>query len=245
MDAVAALERVCAAGWPAQVTEHLGDWLLRAAGGFSGRANSALAVGDPGLEVPDALAEVQRFATRHGVAPRAQVVQTTPWEAAVQRAGWAVDDTGPVSVQVALLPDITDGPHGGGAEIEVTDAPTPDWWQLVAGTTRPGESQRAVLLGGVVGFGLARIDGEVVGAVRAALVDDWVHLARLAIDPARRGRGLGRALTAAASDWAQQRGARHAVLQVSLHGTAAWRVYSTLGFTEHHSYRYWAPPGRE
>lgn len=245
--AVADLERVCAAGWPAQVTEPLGDWLLRAAAGFSGRANSALAVGDPGLEVPDALAEVQRFAARHGVAPRAQIVRATPWEAAVERAGWAVDDTTPVSVEVARLPVITGGPHrgadiGDGAGIEIADAPTPDWWQLVVGTTRPSESQRAVLLGGVVGFGFARIDGEVVGAVRASLVDDWVHLARLAIDPARRRQGLGRALTAAASDWGRRRGARHAVLQVSLHDTAAWRLYSSLGFTVHHSYRYWAPP---
>lgn len=239
--AVTDLERVCAAAWPAQLTEPLGDWLLRAAGGFSRRANSALAVGDPGLDVPDALVEVQRFAARHGLAPRAQVVRATPWEAAIERAEWAVDDTTPVSVQVARLPDVTGASHDG-TGIEITDTPTPDWWQLVTGTTRPSEPQRAVLLGDVVGFGLARIDGEVVGAVRAALVDDWVHLARLTIDPTRRRQGLGLALTAAAGDWGRQRGARQAVLQVSLHDTAAWRLYSSLGFAEHHSYRYWAPP---
>ncbi len=239
--AVADVERVCAAGWPAQVTQQLGDWLLRAAGGFSRRANSALVVGDPGLAVPDALAEVQRFAGRHGVAPRAQVVQTTPWEAAVQRAGWAVDDAAPVSVQVAPLADVTHGPQTG-ADVEISDSPTSDWWQLVAGTTHPSGSQRAVLLGGVVGFGLARIDDEVVGAVRAALIDEWVHLARLTIDPARRRQGLGQALTAAVGDWAQQRRARHAVVQVELHNMAADRLYAALGFTEHHRYRYWLPP---
>lgn len=242
LDAVTQLERVCASGWPAPVTRPLGDWLLRAAGGFTGRANSALAVGDPGLAIPEALAEVRRFAARHDVAPRAQVVQTTPWEAAVERAGWAVDDPDPVSVRVARLVDVVDRVPAGTTDIEVADAPGPDWWRLVAGTTYPSEAQRAVLLGGVVGFGLARIDGEVIGAVRAALVDEWVHLARLAIDPAWRRQGLGRALTAAASAWAQQRGAHHAVLQVSLANTAACRLYATLGFAEHHRYRYWAPP---
>ncbi len=241
LDAVTQLERVCARGWPAPVTRSLGDWLLRAAGGFTGRANSALAVGDPGCAIPEALDEVRRFAAQHGVTPRAQVVQTTPWEAAVERAGWAVDDPDPVSVQVARLPAVADRATAGG-DVEVADAPGPDWWRLVAATTQPGEAQRAVLLGGVVGFGLARVDGEVVGAVRAALVDEWVHLARLAIDPAHHGRGLGRALTVAACGWAQQRGARHAVLQVLRANTAADRLYAGLGFTEHHRYRYWAPP---
>lgn len=241
LDAVTRLERVCAGGWPAPDTEPLGDWLLRAAGGFTRRANSALAVGDPGVTVPDALAAVQRFAARHGVAPRAQVVQTTPWEASVQRAGWTADETGPVSVRAARLAEVVDGSPGE-VDIELADAPTADWWRLVAGTTRPSEPCRAVLLGGVVGFGLARVDDEVVGALRAALVDDWVHLARLAIDPARRDQGLAPALTAAACTWARQRGARHGVLQVSRHNTAAERLYAALGFTEHHRYRYWLPP---
>ncbi len=42
------LERRAALGWRAPEEERLGDWLLRAADGFTGRANSALANGDPG-----------------------------------------------------------------------------------------------------------------------------------------------------------------------------------------------------
>ena len=41
------LEQRAALGWRAPEEERVGDWLLRAAGGFTGRANSALAVGDP------------------------------------------------------------------------------------------------------------------------------------------------------------------------------------------------------
>lgn len=260
LDAVMRLERVCARAWPAPVTEPLGDWLLRAAGGFTARGDSALAIGDPGLAVPDALAEVQRFAARHDVAPRVRLVQTTPWEVAVERAGWTVDDRAPVSVRVARLSDVAgagtdegtdegaDDPAGTRAcppahpaDIEIAEGPTPPWWQLVAGNTRPSKAQRAVLLGGMVGCGLARIGGEVVGAVRAALVDGWMHLARLAIDPAWRGQGLDRALAAGAGAWAQQRGARHAVLEVSLDGAAAEQRCAAPGFTEHHRYRYWHP----
>ena len=42
------LEGAAALHWQAPETERLGDWLLRAAEGFTGRANSALPVGDPG-----------------------------------------------------------------------------------------------------------------------------------------------------------------------------------------------------
>ncbi len=42
------LELAADEAWPAPVRERLGDWILRAAQGWTGRANSALAVGDPG-----------------------------------------------------------------------------------------------------------------------------------------------------------------------------------------------------
>ena len=43
------LALAAAPGWRACEEDRLGDWLLRAAEGFTGRANSALAAGDPGL----------------------------------------------------------------------------------------------------------------------------------------------------------------------------------------------------
>jgi hypothetical protein len=43
------LERAAASGWRGTEEASLGGWLLRAAGGFTGRANSALAIGDPGM----------------------------------------------------------------------------------------------------------------------------------------------------------------------------------------------------
>ena len=53
------LERAAALHWQAPETEPLGEWRLRAAAGFTGRANSALPVGDPGLPLPEAVAAVE------------------------------------------------------------------------------------------------------------------------------------------------------------------------------------------
>src|SRR5436305_8792085 len=41
------LERIVAAGWRADQTQELGGWLLRASGGFTGRANSVLPLAAP------------------------------------------------------------------------------------------------------------------------------------------------------------------------------------------------------
>jgi GNAT superfamily N-acetyltransferase len=59
--AISELEQAAALAWRAPVEERLGGWLLRAAGGFTGRANSALAIGDAGRPVGDAVEAVCRW----------------------------------------------------------------------------------------------------------------------------------------------------------------------------------------
>ncbi len=61
------LERRAALGWRAPEEERLGDWLLRAAGGFTGRANSALAVGDPGQPLDRAAGAVRDWYQARGL----------------------------------------------------------------------------------------------------------------------------------------------------------------------------------
>ena len=67
---VAALELLAARGWRGAEEGALGDWLLRAGGGFTGRANSALVVGDPGLPLPEAVDAVTRWYADRDLLPR-------------------------------------------------------------------------------------------------------------------------------------------------------------------------------
>ena len=55
------LEIIAAKGWRAPEEERLGRWLLRAAQGFTGRANSALAAGEPGVPLAEAVLAVRRW----------------------------------------------------------------------------------------------------------------------------------------------------------------------------------------
>jgi N-acetylglutamate synthase len=257
--AVARLERICADAWPPVARRPLGQWRLRAAGGFTGRANSALVVGDPGMPVAEALDAVRAFAAEHDIPPKAQVATGSPWARAVTAHGWTRDDSHPAGADVAVLvgelpglAELDEQPLEAGedwlADVRFSVAeqrPDPDWWWLSA--DHPvSDAQRHVLTApGLdhVGFGLAREPGgQVVGVVRLVVVDGHLHVARLRVATAYRRHGLGVALMRAAARWGTSRAAaRWCVLQVAERNTAALALYRGLGFRPHHRYQYLAP----
>lgn len=244
--AVVRLEGLCADAWPALVERRLGEWRLRAAGGYTGRANAALAIGDPGLPIPAALEEVRRFAREHGVPPRVHVPVDSPWDRAVATEGWGLDvghaRGAEVSVLVAPVPEAAPEPPDG-ARIELPDRPAADWWRLAVGGP-PTPAQERVLAGAAnTAFGALRDrDGALLGQVRATVVDDHVHISVLEVVPAARRRGHATALLTTAGAWGRERGARWAVLQVALENDGARALYDRLGYVEHHRYRYLVPP---
>lgn len=63
------LQRVAARGWPALETEPLGEWTLRASGGFTRRANSVLPLGDPGVPLDTALERIGQWYAARGLPP--------------------------------------------------------------------------------------------------------------------------------------------------------------------------------
>jgi ribosomal protein S18 acetylase RimI-like enzyme len=244
VDHVDLLERTCADAWPAMVDEPLGEWRLRAAGGFTGRANSALTLGDPGVPMADALTAVRGFAADNGIPATAHVVVGSPVESALAAADWAVNThhpgggeavvmTGPLAGLVGAVPTGMTGP----------DRAPDDWWPLAVGAASPTPAQVRVLGGGEqVGFGTARDEhGAVIGIVRGAVVGDLLHIARLAITPAHRRHGLATGLLAALADWGIGRGAGRCALQVAVPNHGAIALYAKLGCRRHHGYRYWVP----
>jgi GNAT superfamily N-acetyltransferase len=237
------LEIACSRAWPPLVDEPLGDWRLRWADGFTGRANSVLAVGGPGRPVPEALRAVCDFAHDRGIDPMVQVVRDSPNEQAIAAAGWVPATGHGAGHEVAVLTGaLTGGPAGPGAA--VLDEPTPGWWELVLGPGEDSPAARQVLTGGKVGYGVVA-DGDVTAAaVRGALVDGWLHVGRLAVRPEFRRRGLASVLMGALHAWGAEQGADRAVLQVAEGNSGALALYAGLGYALHHRYRYWVPaPG--
>jgi GNAT superfamily N-acetyltransferase len=83
--------------------------------------------------------------------------------------------------------------------------------------------------GGVVLFAVDH--GEVLGTVASIpLTGEVFELAKLAVAPPARGRGIGRALVAAAIEWATSAGAVRLVLSSNSRLEAALRLYESFGF---------------
>ncbi|MDQ3275904.1 MAG: GNAT family N-acetyltransferase [Actinomycetota bacterium] len=253
------LQLICAEGWPAPVTQRLGDWLLRAAGGFTGRANSAAVCGDPGVGVDEALARVISFSVAHGVPPLAQVVVGSAWEQQLLARGW-VDrrpQEGGVLVQVAAVDDALSRRPPGETRVVLRDALTPQWLEVYgrAAGTDPAVARR--LLEGPPTVAFAHVDdaqvsdhptpfvtrqsSRVAGIGRAALTGSWIGLSAVEVRPEHRRRGVGTALVSAMLAWAAERGARRAYLQVTPGNVAAVALYASYGFRTHHRYRYLRP----
>ncbi|WP_199441376.1 GNAT family N-acetyltransferase [Umezawaea beigongshangensis] len=236
------LEHRCADAWPALADEPLGEWRMRAAGGFTGRANSTLTTGDPGIPVERALRRAVDFAAANGIPPTAHVVVGSAAEGAVASAGWRVNLDHPGGAEsVVLTGPVAAFPDSASQQVRIEALPRPTWWKLTA-SADPTPAQRHVLASGpLVGFGVGAVDGEVVAAVRGAVVGDLLHVARLAVRPEHRRRGLATELVSALAAWGAEHGATTVALQVAVHNTAAVRLYDALGCAAHHRYRYWVP----
>jgi N-acetylglutamate synthase len=240
VDLITKLEQECAEAWPALVDEPLGSWRMRAAGGFTGRANSTLTIGDPGVDIASALCRTVDFAARHSIGPCAHVVVDSVAEADIASVKWAVNLDHPGGAEsLVMTGPLSPGTLDGAV---VHDTPPPGWWELTTGSASPTTAQRHVLSSRPgVGYGVVVRDGAVVGAVRGAIVGDLLHVARLAVRPSHRRLGLAAGLLRALYSWAGERGARRQALQVAEHNTAAIRLYEGFGCVEHHRYRYWIP----
>jgi len=237
------------AGWPALVEEPLGGWLLRAADGFSSRANSVLATGDPGVPFDEALSAVRAFYERHGLPPRAQVVVDGDLHRSFEAAGWVParpgqDDTffQLASVSRSLrearrrLPSVV-------PVLSMSTTASESWLRDDPRAMAHPEAAMGVLEGpDEVAFATA--GDPVLAKGRGAYSSDWIGISDVAVDPAHRRQGLARVVIAALLEWGAERGATTAYLQTRGDNPAALALYDELGFVTHHAYRYLKPRPR-
>jgi N-acetylglutamate synthase len=239
-----ALQLVCAAGWLAPLQERLGEWLLRAGGGFTGRANSVLPVGDPGVPLDAALQRVADFYARAGLPTQAQVVVGSDIMDQLLTRGWvsARPDQVDALVQVAPLTRRPGGVRTGRSEVQLTASPGDDWLRRYG---RSGEADPAVvkaLLRSGERVTFAQVGEPAVAIGRAVVTGRWVGLSAVEVEPDQRRQGLGSEMVDALLAWGKAHGARSAYLQTLADNSAAVGLYARYGFRTHHSYRYLRPP---
>jgi len=210
------VHRHVASLWPDVTVEEVGDWVLRAAPPVDGRllrrANSALAMGDPGVALSEALDRVREFAGRHDRPPLAVVEVGSETETALASLGWT--PAGPPPVHTLLAP-VARTRRG-------LPAPPDD-------ALLDEDGDRVTVRLGDVARGRAAVDG------------DWLGLHGVLVDPAHRRRGLARAVVSALLEWGAERGATTAWLHVESDNAAAVALWESAGFRTHHHHRYVRP----
>ncbi|PVX64176.1 GNAT family N-acetyltransferase [Rhodococcus globerulus] len=217
------LEIAAAAGSPGTEQARIDGWLLRI-GHSPHDMDSALPLGEPG-----------------GSASR------TPETLAAIRS-WFADRGRPTTL---MLPDrLGIAPptwiSGGEGIIFAADldnvAPTPPQFTTTIDDARAGDSLMRVATGTI-----GSADTMILASARAAVSDApdgrrWAGLLDLAVADAHRRHGIGTLICTDLLGWSRIQGATHAYLAVPEDNTAAVATARSLGFVEHHRYRYATAP---
>lgn len=232
------LARITSRGWPAVESEPLGDWELRASGGFTGRANSALVVGDPGAGIGSAIDHVTDFYRSRGLPPLAQVIVGSPAEQTFLDHGWQpLHGARPGAiVQVADLGKAAIDP-----EVDVATDLTDDWMSLYPRIEPTQVDAARQVLDGPRTVGFVSIGSPPVAIGRVVVTGEWAGLAAVEVSPGHRRQGLARRIVTTSLAWAAERGADKVYLQTMRDNHAALALYEPFGFTTHHEYRYLTP----
>jgi ribosomal protein S18 acetylase RimI-like enzyme len=241
------LEQIASRGWLGLESRWMGRWLLRASEGFTGRGNSVLPLGDPGLALDAALGEVAQWYGDRGLPGRFQMPLPVMYrlDDAVATRGWRAYDlthvmTGSVAALRELVPARNDLPP-----VEYSDRVSDEWMTLYHYRGRELPPIARTVLGAADHpvFASVRDGGQVIAIVRGALASGWLGVTALEVLPSARRRGLGSHVMRGLADWAAEHGAGSIYLQVDTANEVAVRFYDRLGFYRHHQYQYRLAPG--
>ncbi|MGW4705817.1 GNAT family N-acetyltransferase [Streptomyces sp. NPDC004285] len=237
------LARATARAWRPVESEALGEWTLRAADGFTRRANSVLPLGDPGMPVADALAHVRAWYAARKLP--AYVQTSTGAEgtqellcAALDRHGWRREVS--AEVRIAALAPIGDL-DADVAAVRLSRTVDEAWLRRYQRFEDASPAVRSVLASGPsVWFASVAGTGGAPAAIGRCVVDGrWAGFMAVEVDPGQRRRGLATAVMTALARQALDEGASAAWLQVEADNDGARALYDGMGFAPHHHYHHY------
>lgn len=243
----AAIERAALKAWPGLETEWDGQWVRRAANGYTKRANSVQSL-DPtdDAHAAERIAAAEAWFGARGLPP---VFRVTPLAGPNTLA--ALDDARWDSVDHSYLVAMPLVPVEADARARLflpRDLAFLSAQRRLQGYGEPTtEKLRAVLAAltvparGVVVF---TDEGEPVAAGLMAVADGIVITGNVVTSPAHRRQGYAAAMMRTGLNWAREAGAGVAALNVAAENVPARALYAGLGYRRQYDYRYRVPGRR-
>ena len=238
---IAELEALSTQTWPPNETKNLGSWQIRISDGVTYRANSVFvsgppAFGDPGLEIDQAIDQIERIyaeanlpAVFHLVHPVYQeftnYLLAKGWKEKVG-AAFLVHD-----IEETL--DISETLTKKKLNLLNESAPTPDFLAL-----HNDEVLEKIMNSYPARYLSLRSEGATVATARVAIYESWAIVTRLIVAESHRRQGLAEILMQAAISISQSEGANKMCLQVDRSNIGAQALYDKLGFRLHHTYSF-------
>jgi ribosomal protein S18 acetylase RimI-like enzyme len=247
---IQALEAVSANGWAAPHTAVLDGWVLRAAGGYTRRANSVLPLYDGALPLEEKIEASEQFYQRYRLPTHFKLTEAAqPAELDVVLEGRGYTEAGRTSVQVRDLHQELPDEGLSENELDIRNYPSTIWLDSF--------------------FRMNHIDAAHYGMVRLMLEEHLLFPARFVIvwegvrpvavallvlergyagifdvvvQADSRGQGIGARLMSLLLWQARFEGAHTAYLQVTHANRVAWRLYGRLGFSPLYDYWYRRQP---
>lgn len=257
---LASLNTLASQAWSLETTPYAG-WTMRAAEGYTRRANSVLPVPfDMNVDIEEALAFVERWYAARSLPPTFQMfdgVEPAGLDLALRERGYIDGDIEAlVLARDIRAPHLTDAETGAedgrGVRMTIASTPSEEWanaWIESAGGeegARDAADLACRLIESAPGEALlvSAWDGDrVIGTVYGSLQDKHVGIFCLATHRDARRRGVAAQLVQSLLAWSAQQDARVAYLQVEAENEAALALYERLGFEQVGSYHYLTRPG--
>ncbi|WP_429194099.1 GNAT family N-acetyltransferase [Kitasatospora sp. MAP12-15] len=238
------LQRIAARGWPAVEQEPLGEWTLRASAGFTRRANSVQALGDPGRPLSEAMAQVRQWYAARGLPAVFEVCSPgSPDEltAELAKLGAGLSPTLVRTAPLAPLTRLGRSPE----RVRLSRTAGPGWlaaYRRSAGDPAVDRAALQVLHGGPSVW-FATVPGDDPAGLPAAIgrcvIDgSWACFGAIEVRPDLRRQGLAGTVMAVLAARAAEEGATGGYLQVEAENAGAIALYDGLGFTTSHTYHY-------
>jgi GNAT superfamily N-acetyltransferase len=229
------LEKLLNSTWSATEQFMHGQWLFRASGKYTMRANSVLPQGAPPFgkpekEIDEAIKDVITFYSERDLEPIFHLPLPLYEELFnyLLAHGWREK----LRAQVQVI-DIPVSEIDSDLVLEVS-ATCNSEWLLVQGD----EKLLDIMDKTQALYYILKKQDTAVAVLRAGISDDWAVISRLFVKPEYRGNKFSQELMHLVFRDLRSAGITKAALQVDLSNEAAMALYKGLGFRKHHEYSY-------
>jgi len=229
------LEKLLNSTWSATEQIMHGQWLFRASGKYTMRANSVLPQGAPPFgkpekEIDEAIKDVIAFYSERDLEPIFHLPLPLYEELFnyLLAHGWREK----LRAQVQVI-DIPVSEIDSDLVLEVSDRCNSEWLLVQGDEKLLDLMDKTQAL-----YYILKKQDTAVAVLRAGISDDWAVISRLFVKPEYRGNKFSQELMHLVFRDLRLAGITKAALQVDLSNEAAIALYKGLGFRKHHEYSY-------